>query len=1356
MATTPSRTPRRRLVVATVGLMVVTFAQRFGEIIYLFRIDRVLDPLRMAARSLELWNPWWDMGSVQVQTVGYWLPIDLTFGAGALVGIPTWVVERLFVGGLFAIGLWGCVRLADALRIGTPVTRLLAGFAYVLTSVILTRIGQQSVWGMGAVFAPWTLVPLIAGAQGGSPRKAAARSAVAVALMGGANAAVVFAVLPAPLLYLLTRQRGPRRAALLRWWVVSVAAAMAVWLPALYFFARYGPNILDYTETVATTVNPTGLVDVLRGTADWLGRLALPSVALPSGNTLATRALPIAATAIIAAVGLGGLAARRLPERRFLVGLLVLGVMAVGGAHGGLFGNPLTDTYRDLLDGTLGAFRNVYKFQPLVTLPLVLGLAHGITRLGAARPTFVRMRSEVVVAVVTGAVIVAAAMPLWTNTFTRGPGFDEVPPAWEEARGWLAERDDEGRVLALPGMGEAELSWAYLRQLPIQWGDDVTWATRHQAPLGGAASIEVLDAVERSVARGGDPGLSAFLRRAGFAHVLVATDYDPAQFGAPDPISITNALARSGLSRVAGFGDDTYTDPVFGGGGLAEIEIFAVGDAARVTSYPLATTSWLSGDIESTLTLPDVLGDRAWILTGDPVPAGVNPDLWTVTDGNRRYLVNFGSIRNNRSYVLGPNDPVLTDVPQARPRLDRRTADSFTTQVPDGVRSITASSTGPGFFSVLRPNHEPANVLDGDPETFWAPARLNVGTSVDWGGQDQWVEIRFDEPRRLDGLAVDLLVGALRPDVPVKIVTDTDTGRRTTALAPTEGVQSLDVDPAPTSSLRVTVTNESLQAGGEVLGIKEVVLPGATSRPRLVVPAELIPTFADEQAPTPAWVLTRDRNEGRETRGVWRRQITVPRTAEVRVVATGGLASGEAALKLVNTTPSLTIEADSTLLDLPVAAARNLVDGDPSTVWVSSQTASSTLDMEMLTLRWTGERVIDELRLGLSPDTFATPAEVVVRSLDDPNEVRTGAVGADGVVRFDPLQSSGIEITLVYPPWDPTTPDLILGLGSLDVAGIEDLLPGPVDPDATVIASCEDGPLLTVGSTSTRFVGSTTVGALLNGDRVTLQPCAGDAVDLLAGEVRVDAVNGGAIAIDQRVFGAPPLLLPDGASLPSGRTVTERSWGDGERTVEVAGGDEGLLVVNEVVNEGWEARLGDTVLPALRVDGWRQAFVLPAGEGGVVTLIYTPNHPFQIATWFGVVLLVALFASAVTPARPDPSPLVGAGRWPAALVWGGAAVGAVWACGLGAVALGPLLWLGRWRRGALVATAVTGFLVAGAWVVLTKQFDPPGPWGSEGWPATVAAVAALLAVVTSAVMADDSGQTDETGELQPPHEGART
>jgi arabinofuranan 3-O-arabinosyltransferase len=1346
VAAAPSITPRRWLILASAGLMVVTFAQRFGETIYLFRIDRVLDPIRMAARNLELWNPWWDMGSVQVQTVGYWLPIDLTFGVGAMLGIPTWVVERLFIGALFAIGLWGVVRLADVLRIGTPVTRLLAGFAYVLTSVIMTRIGQQSVWGMGAVFAPWTIVPLVNGARGGSPRRAAARSAVAIALMGGANAAVIFAVLPAPLLYLLTRQRGPRRASLIRWWVLAIVAAMAIWLPALYFFARYGPNILDYTETVATTVNPTGLVDVLRGTADWLGRLAIPTVALPSGNTLATRAVPIAATALIAAVGLGGLAGRRLPERRFLVGLLVIGVMAVGGAHGGLLGNPLTDAYRSLLDGTLGAFRNVYKFQPLVTLPLMLGVAHALTRASSSRWLIPRVRSTTAVAVAAAAVIAAAAMPLWTNTFTRGPGFSEIPPAWEDARQWLADRDDQGRVLALPGMGEAELSWGYLRQLPIQWGADITWATRHQAPLGGPGAIEVLDAVERAVVRGGDPSLAVFLRRAGFAHVLVTTDYDPPLFNAPDPLTITSALQRSGLSRVAGFGEDAYTDPVFGGGTLDEIEIFAVNDPARVTSYPLATTSWLSGDIESTLGLPAVLGDRAWILTGDPVPEGVDPDLWTITDGNQRYLTNFGSIRNNRTYVLAPDDPLPTDVPQARPRLDQRPGAGVTTQVIDGVTSIAASSTGPGFFSVLRPDHDPANVLDGDPETFWAAARRNVGTSVDWGGVDQWVEFRFSEPRQLDGLAIELLLGALRTDAPVEVVTDTDTRRQTTTLAATEEAQALNVASEPTSYLRVTLTRESFESGGEVLGIRELLVPGSPNRPRLVAPAELNDAFASEGATTPAWVLTRNRNEGRETRGSWRRQITVPRPANVGVAATGGLASNAAGLELVNTTPSLVIEASSTLFDLPVAAARNLVDGDPTTAWVASQSLSSALDSETLTLQWSGERVIDELRLGLSPTTFATPIEVVVRSLDDPSALRSAPITADGTVRFDPLRTSGIELTLRYPPWNPDTPDLILGLTSLDVAGIEDLLPGPVDPMTPVIASCDDGPLLTVATTTLRLTGTTTLGTLLGGGRVALETCSDGPLAISAGDVRIDVTTASALTIDQLVLGDPPLVLTDGTALPIGRNVNEVSWGDGERTVNVADGEAGLLVVNEVFNKGWEARLGDRVLAPLRVDGWRQAFVLPAGEGGTVNLTYLPNRPFQVATWLGVALTLALFVMALTPGNGTSASSLGEGRWPRSVVWISATVGAVWTCGAGAVILGPLLWIGRWRRAALAATATLSFLVAGAWTVITKQFTPPGPWGTEGWPAMVAAVVALLAVVAGAVFPDSDQPTDDTGD----------
>ena len=56
---------------------------------------------------------------------------------------------------------------------------------------------------------PWVLIPLVTGARGGSPRRAAARSGVALLFAGGVNAAATLAILPVPALWLLTRGRGP-------------------------------------------------------------------------------------------------------------------------------------------------------------------------------------------------------------------------------------------------------------------------------------------------------------------------------------------------------------------------------------------------------------------------------------------------------------------------------------------------------------------------------------------------------------------------------------------------------------------------------------------------------------------------------------------------------------------------------------------------------------------------------------------------------------------------------------------------------------------------------------------------------------------------------------------------------------------------------------------------------------------------------------------------------------------------------------------------------------------------------------------------------------------------------------------
>lgn len=1351
-------TPRRWLLWGTLALAALTFVQRFGEVIYLFRLDRVADPLRMAARNFELWNPWWDMGSVQVQTVGYLLPVDLLFGVTNLLGIPLWIAERGFVAGLFIVAFWGCVRVADALGIGVPATRIAAGLAYVLSSVILTRAAQQSIWSLGAVLVPWALLPLINGARGGSPRRAAARSGVAIALMGGANAAVVLSVLPIPLLWLLTRQRGPRRAALLRWWVVAVVAATMWWVAGLYFFGRYGPEILDFTETVTATTKPTGLFDVLRGSADWLARVTDPTPVLPAGYTVVTRAVPIAGATLITAAGLAGLATRRLPERRFLLTVLIMGAMAVGGGFIGVIGNPLADLYRDLLDGPLGAFRNIYKFQALVTLPLVLGGAHVLARLtqmlpgwldrpGSAdttgnggEPRWVRPAVGGGLALLAVATIAASAMPVWNGTLTRGPGFTEVPAAWAEARDWLEAQGDT-RVLILPGIGEAEFDWGYTRQTPLQWGADLAWATRHQAPLGGAANIDYLDAVERAVARGGDPGLPAYLRRAGFSSVLVMSRY-PTANGAPQPQQIDAALLASGLQPSAGFGEVIVADEVAAPEGVRELQVFNVPGAAVATTYDLAAASWLSGDVESVLHLPeDRFGDRAWLLAGDPVPAGLDPATWVITDGNQDYLQNFGSIRDNRTYVLGAGIDAAALTRQnasLRPRLAARPAAQRTEARVAGVTSVTASSAGPGVFLTDRPDLDPRNTIDGNPDSLWTPRRQFIGTPADWGTGDHWVEMRFNEPRVVDPLVITLFPGYFREPVPVEIVTTTDTGSATTTLDSNEEPQLLRVPPGATSTLRVTITAESFLAGVDAVGIRELSFPGPPTTARLAVPADLLDAFARPGATTPAWVLTRESNAGRETLGTWGRILTVPQTTTVGVVATGSTGDPAELLALLNTTPTLSVDADATLFDAPTLAARNLVDGDPATLWLDGRPASTFvgsdtgngIDGATITLRWDGTRTIDRMALTI-PDGLAVPTAVDVSMGPD---TRTAVPDASGVLRLPPLSGSDLTVTLRYDPAD-TRP---VGLTELVVPALADLTPGPTDPGATITIACDRGPTLTVSGERVDLRATPTLGDLIEGRPVPLTPCGEASVALPAGEVIVDVGTGGGgglLAVDQLVLGNAPLV---GGGVPSPRPLRVDRWGPSERAVTLAGGAASLLVVNEIANVGWEARLDGLRLEPVAVDGWRQAWVVPAGDTARIDLVFTPNAPFQALTIAGLVLLAALLAAAVLPGQrgADLRPL-GAGTWGRGLTWTLGVVGVVWCCGVAAVLAVPLWWGVRRNRWLAAPLAFAAFTTAGVVVILTKGSEGSWWWDASGAVALAFSAVALVAVVGTLVTDPD-------------------
>ena len=1336
-------TPSKWIALATVPLLIGAFFQRFGEIVYLTRLDRILDPFTMAARGFDLWNPYWDMGALQFQQNGYWFPFDLWFGLTKALHIPPWISERLFIYVFFAIALWGFVRLADAFNIGRPSTRIAAGFAYAISPVILSRIGWQSPFAMGVVFLPWALLPLVRASKAGSTRKSAAQSAIALALIGGANAAVTVAILPLPLLYLLCRARGPRRASLLRWWFLAVPMATLWWLVGLYLFGKYGPDILQYTESVRATTAPTSLFEVLRGTADWVSRL--PGGTNPAGFALTFRTLPILATTLVAGVGIAGLARRRLPERTFLISSFVLGVAAVGGGFGGLFGNPATAQYRDLLDGALNAFRNVYKFQAYIALPLAFGVAHILVGLLDSKVMRNQAFFRRILAGVAIIVLALASWPLWRNSLTRGPGTSDIPKAWVDANAWLSQ-NSPGRTLVLPGIPDADFEWGFTAQIPIQWGSDITWATRSQAPLSGLDVVEYLDATETAIEQGGNTGLVEYLRRGGFTSVVVPNDQRSEANGAPSPESVRNAMMASGFTVAAGFGERSY-----GYGDLQQVEIYAVPGGAVATTYNGSSLTWLSGDIGSTLSIPkDVFGDRPYLLTRDRTPSPLVPSQWIITDGNQASTIDYGLNRSNKSYIHGSNNDI---VPAGQDPASR------TYQKLNGFSSVTASSVGPGMFRADLPNFDPAHILDGDSNTWWIPHRDQVNGFDAWGPVDPFVEVEFTTPTAIDHLDVALYIGPYATLSPIDVTVRTDVGEATTTLLPIQAMQPLNVAPGVTTSVKVSIARNSYLVIDDVIGIRELTLPGTPVAPRLVVPSQLTHQFSTPGTPDPAWVFTRNRAAtspivSLNSESQIAREFTVPKDGTFKLIATASATKGQQLLRWLGTTPNFSITAESTWGENPKAGPRNLVDRDSTTHWRSGTDITEAGGSALIDMKWSEPRTVSSLVL-VRDASESLPREVILYAGTD---ARRAPVAADGIVTFEPVTTDSLSIRLTYAPVPlaDNVSSRVMGFGSIDVSSVTDLYPGPVDRTAPYVATCDAGPRVAIGSRSVSYSVATTASALIDGTPFNLTLCSNDRLELTAGTTLLDTSSGTSLAtIDQLVLGNSPTM---GAPTESPRALTINKWGTNDRSVTIAAGSEGLLVVNEAFNEGWEATLNGSKLTSLKIDGWRQAFVLPGGVGGTVHLKFAPDRIFKLGTIFGLFTLFAVLVMALWPDRKKrPLDALHEGQPARALLVAGVAIGAVWCTGIGAVLLLPAWWLRNHRRSLLAPIAFLSLSAAGVLVVLGKRIVdyPSQVWGAASYPVSaLAATAFLCALVTllpsrngSRSESPDSTTTQTTDEI---------
>ncbi len=359
-----------RLGAACALLVALALVQDPGLLVADTKFDLVAAPADWLSRSLHLWDSEGGLGQVQNQAYGYLWPMGPFFLVAHLVDLPGWVAQRLWQGLVMSVALVGTAKVSRALGVRSDLACLVAGFAFALSPRLLTSLGPISIEVWPSALAPWVLLPLVRGATHGSPRRAAALSALAVAMVGGVNAAATVAVLPLGAIWLLTRTPGPRRRSMMIWWPLFVALGTAWWLVPLFVMGAYSPPFLDYTETAAVTTFPTTLFDTLRGTSHWV---PYSDVGWRAGNDLLRTPWLAVNSGVLVLLGLAGLADRRTPQRLFLATSLLVGVLLVTLGHDGAVHGWFAGALQGRLDGALAPVRNLHKFDPVLRLPLVLG-----------------------------------------------------------------------------------------------------------------------------------------------------------------------------------------------------------------------------------------------------------------------------------------------------------------------------------------------------------------------------------------------------------------------------------------------------------------------------------------------------------------------------------------------------------------------------------------------------------------------------------------------------------------------------------------------------------------------------------------------------------------------------------------------------------------------------------------------------------------------------------------------------------------------------------------------------------------------------------------------------------------------
>ncbi len=851
---------------AWIGLAAVTLLVVVGNDFGVFAPDTkpelYLNPDRLLRRSLSAWQPDPQLGQSNYNT-GI-LPVAALMTGVQVLGLPPWLVQRLFMTALLLVGAVGMGTLVTQLTRQRGAGPWLAGVIYAWHPWVVVGAATLPVR-LPHALVPWVLVFLHRAATGRDWRNAA-WAALAYSAMAGINGGVVNLMMVVPVVVMVgwlvaTRQVGvrPALASLVR--VATLAIGMSLYwlLPSLVSIGGGAGSVLAATEAPAAIGRLSPASEVIRGMGMWTSYIVIDGqVENPEQLALLTSGAVVTAGFLLLATSMVALAAasRQIQSLCLAMGGIGIGLMLGLTTSGGPtpLGRALAWSFETF--PTLAAFRTTNKWGSMLVLAVALAVGAGVGTARwrqlmalpafAATPTFTVVGIAILVGVAAGPLLPGQLHPLQVPVpdywFDAAASTDEIPGGDTTAgNGDAASVGDDvdrsnHRLLLLPGNAQTRYLWGHrgVDDLDTALFDHRSVVWRSTIPQGSAAATNMLTAFDVGLQQAtlSPDGFVAHTRLLGADAALVRTDTDWLRnFGRPTSEVLADVTANPGIDVTTTFGPTASTRGI-------DAEVVDPDDPALTlvalpqpvpSARPLVAPLLVVGDataIDPMVRAGLAVTDRPllWVddLSADALAAALDAGGHVVlTDTNRRRAWSISSVTDSHTPVLTATTPVAPSDQRSR-TFDQATQ---TVAEPSAV-TVTAS---PEPYAVIRRRAagHPGLAYDANPLTGW-----QYGTQTD--GIGGWIELASATPALVDD--VQVVVGTSGKAITEVLV---ETEDRSVVVPVVDGSARAQIGEA-TDRIRVTIA-DTFGFSTAPATIQEVIVSGDPDVWRPLAPTLRLP-----------------------------------------------------------------------------------------------------------------------------------------------------------------------------------------------------------------------------------------------------------------------------------------------------------------------------------------------------------------------------------------------------------------------------------------------------------------------------------------------------------------------------------